>query len=206
MSERAGQIETVRDLRRSQIVAEARGLISEAGLRALTFGALEKRLSFSRGVITYHFKNKDEIVDAVLESAIVEIDTATAASVQRGQTFAEKVHAVIYWTVKGFIDHREAGHVLIAFWSQLPRDDHATRVNARLYERYRRSSAALIRAGQQMNAFRQDVDVDAMAAHFVGTVIGVVTQSYFDADAIDWEAAVEEAVASLVARLVAPPQ
>ena len=46
------EVTTVRDLRRTQILAEARSIVAQEGLAALTIGTLEKRLPFSRGVIT----------------------------------------------------------------------------------------------------------------------------------------------------------
>ena len=58
--------ETVRDLRRAQIIAAARAIVCRDGLDALTIGALEQKLAFTRGVITYHFAGKDDIVRALL--------------------------------------------------------------------------------------------------------------------------------------------
>ncbi len=196
-----GDISSVRDLRRAQILAEARRLVADGGLGALTFAALEAQLSFTRGVITYHFKNKAEIVDAVLESAIEEIDLANATSLMAAQNIEDKLRAVIAHTVDGFIAHLEAGRILLNFWSRIPRDDRAARINARLYQRYRTHSAALVRAGQTLGRFRTDVDVDAIAAVMVGTVIGIVTQHYFEPGAIAPAAAVDEAVSALLARL-----
>src|SRR5205814_9753674 len=60
---RTSASDSLRDLRRAQIVAAAREIVAGDGLESLTIGALEKRLGFSRGVITYHFRDKDEIVE-----------------------------------------------------------------------------------------------------------------------------------------------
>src|ERR1700722_2409301 len=76
--------DSVRDLRRGQILTAARRLVAEHGLEALTIGALEDRLAFTRGVITYHFANKDEIVRAVFASAIDEIDASVRREVEGG--------------------------------------------------------------------------------------------------------------------------
>ena len=68
---------TVRDFRREQIVATARSIVAAQGLNALTFSSLEAECAFTRGVISYHFKNKAEIVSAVFEDVVREIDEAT---------------------------------------------------------------------------------------------------------------------------------
>src|SRR5690242_10507234 len=100
--------DTLRELRRGQIIAEARRLVADKGLEALTIGTLEARLSFTRGVITHHFKDKDDLVVAVLESAIDEIDRAMLANVVAGRSFEDKVRAVLAGQIRGWIDHEDA--------------------------------------------------------------------------------------------------
>src|SRR5688572_18339107 len=124
---------TVRDLRRGQIIAAARAVVAEGGLEALTIAALEERLGFTRGVITYHFRDKDEIVDAVLASAVAEIDAATLAEVGASQDFEAKVEAVIRTKVRGFLERVEATRILVAFWGRIHQDPRARNANAQLY-------------------------------------------------------------------------
>ena len=134
---------TLRDLRRGQIIAAARGLIAAGGFEALTISALEARLDFSRGVMTYHFRNKDEIVDSVLASVIEEIDLATSAGVKASLTLEEKVRAVLVSKVDGFLAHPEAARILFSFWGRLA-DPHIAATNADLYRRYRAQGVELL--------------------------------------------------------------
>lgn len=197
-----GDPSSVRDFRRAQIITAARTLVYEQGLEGLTIGALEARLDFSRGVITYHFDNKDEIVEAVLSSALDEIEAATRAGMKASLTLAEKVHAMLSQTVTGFVENKEAGHILLTFWGRIPRDTRVTKLNANLYATYRAYARKLIDQGVSEGAFETG-DPDAMAALFVAVVIGIATQVYFAPGAIDPEAAVDEAAASVLARLTA---
>jgi AcrR family transcriptional regulator len=195
---------TVRDFRRAQIVEAARALVAAGGLEALTIGALEARLGFTRGVITYHFRDKDEIVDALFDSAVAEIDASTRAEVEASLDFPAKVEAVLRTNVRGFLDHPEASYVLFSFWSRLRTDRRARERSARLYETYRRRSARLIEWGRAAGVCR-DAPVAEVAALLVGTVIGIVTQVYFAPSAIDPDACVREAARTFAARLAAPP-
>jgi AcrR family transcriptional regulator len=197
----ADTIETVRDLRRAQILAAARALVAEQGLQALTIGRLEKRLTFSRGVITYHFANKDEIVIGVLESAVRDIDGAIrkAAEATRADP-REALRATMHATVRGYVDNVEAVQILMGFWGRIQADPRVAEINARLYRRYRGWSRALLEAGAEAGVFRR-VDTDAMAAQMVGTVIGIARQVYFEPRAVDPDATVDEAVKSFLARL-----
>jgi AcrR family transcriptional regulator len=192
--------DTVRDLRRAQIVAAARRIVAEHGLEALTIGALEDRLSFTRGVITYHFANKDEIVRAVLASAIEEIDAAVRREVEGGETVEAKVAAVLRANVRGFIDNEVAGRVLLSFWGRLSADPHVRKLNAELYAKYRRRAARLMRAARAAGV-ATTTDPTVMGVLLVAMVLGIATQHYFEPGAIDVDAAIEEASRTAMARL-----
>jgi len=188
------------DLRRGQIIAAARRLVADGGLGALTIGALERELGFTRGVITYHFDNKDEIVLGLLDDAIAEIDRATGLSVQAEVHAPDKLGAAVRGMVRGFLAIEEAGRVLLSFWSRLKDDPRAADKNAALYARWRAASTDLVRRGQAAGELGP-CDADAVGALLVGIVIGAVTQAWFEPGAVDPEAIVDEASAALVARL-----
>lgn len=177
---------TVRDLRRAQIVAEGRRLVAEGGLGALTIGALEERLPFSRGVITHHFRDKDEVVEAVLTSALEEIDASTASDLAASATLPDRLHAVLRTKVHGFLAHPEATRILMSFWGQLGSDRRARDRNAALFRRYRRQAARLFEG-------LPGVDAEAAAAVVVGQVIGIVALALFDPGAFDVDRAIARA-------------
>ncbi len=192
--------DSVRDLRRGQIVTAARRLVAEQGLEALTIGALEERVSFTRGVITYHFANKDEIVQAVFASAIEEIDAAVRRAVEGGSSVEDKVRAVLRGNVRGFVDSEVAGRVLLSFWGRLSSDAQVRKLNADLYAKYRRRAAKLLRTARAEGLVGQ-VDPTVMGALLVAIVLGIATQHYFEPGSIDVDAAVEEATKTVMARL-----
>lgn len=197
-------VEARRDLRRGQIIAAARRLVADGGHSALTINALERELGFTRGVITYHFANKDEIVLGLLDDAIAEIDQATALSVQAEEHASAKLRAAIAGMVRGFLAIEEAGRVLLSFWSRLKEDQRAAEKNAALYRRWRHASSELVRRGQAAGELGPG-DPDALGALLVGIVIGVVTQAWFEPGAIDPEAVVDEAATAVIARLAMRP-
>jgi AcrR family transcriptional regulator len=188
-------------LRRGQIVAAARALVAEAGLEALTVSALEARLSFSRGVITYHFENKDEIIDAVLESAIKEIGRANRIELDQLSSIEDKLRRVMRTTVKGFVGHTEAGYILMSFWSRIPADARVTRINAELYARYRRLARELLAEGRRSGLISREISLDDAAALMVAAVIGIATQVYFQPGAIDPDTVADLASSAIISSL-----
>ena len=193
------ELATVRDLRRAQILAEARAIVAEEGLGALTFGTLERRLPFSRGVVTHHFRNKDEIVDAVLDEALADIDAATREDVAASATLRDMLRAVLRTKVHGFLEVVEAAQVLISFWSRLNTDPRARAHNAAMYRRYRHQSAKLLAEGQRQGVFRADLDVDGFAALLVAQVLGITLQALFEPGAIAVDRAIEAATDAVLA-------
>lgn len=190
---------TVRDLRRAQIVQAARGIVAAEGLEALTFGALEKRLGFTRGVITYHFVNKDEIVRAVLDAAIADIERAAIDAVKSAPSATAALTSTIRAMVTGFLGHSDAPQVLVSYWSRLRVDPALAELNADLYRRWRAFSTSLVERGIASGEFRRDVDAQTLGTLIVAQVIGIATQALFDPGAIDPGRAVAQASDALLA-------
>lgn len=186
-------------MRRSQIIAAARSIVAARGLAALTFGALEEELGYSRGVLTYHFADKEEIVAALLESAVAEVDAATTEKIGAAASLEERVRAVLRSKVYGFLDHPEAAEILIAFWSRSQRGG-VRDLWAGLFASYRAQSATLTRAALKTNPHCR-ARPEAMAAVLVGVVVGLVVQVLFAPGAVAVEDALEEATQTVVARL-----
>ena len=181
--------ETVRELRRGQIVTAARAIVAQRGLEALTFAELEARLAFTRGVITYHFKDKDDLVVAVLESAVAELDADTFAEVAAQTSFEDKVRAALASKVHGFQARPEATRILVAFWARIPGDPRVGERNAALFRSWRAQATRLLALGGI-------ADPETGGALLVGQVIGIVTQALFDPNAVDIDTLVEAAARS----------
>ena len=192
-------LRTVRDFRRSQIIAASRRIIAAQGLTGLTIGALENELEFTRGVITYHFQNKDEIIEAVLLDAVDDIQEAVRTRLDEDESIEARVRAILSATVQGFLENLEASYVLLSFWSRIPSDDRIRSMNADLYAGFRKRTRDVLKAGLPKRFPK--AQTDALSALVVGIVIGVVTQVYFQPGAVDADAIVEAGVRSILAAL-----
>lgn len=191
----------LRARRRAQIVAAARAIVARDGLEALTFAALEGELGLTRGVVTWHFRNKDEVVRAVLDDAVAEIDAVALAAIRAEATFPDRARAVVREMVRGWRSDSGAGRVLVALWGRS--DALALEVNEALYGRYRAWSADLVRAGAARGAFRADVDAEAAGALMVALVLGLVLQSGPRGRGVDLDPAVAAAGDAVIAWLTA---
>jgi AcrR family transcriptional regulator len=186
------EAETVRDFRRAQILRAAREVVSAGGLQALTYARLESKLAFTRGVITHHFRNKAEIVEAMLRSAVREIDQATLQAVTETQDAEERLRRTIAYNVNGFLDRRDSAKVLISFVGQAQRDPQIAAFTDSFLARWRRWTAAMLQAGVSEGTFRVH-DSEALAAVMVGQILGIVVQELTAPGSIEVERSVEAA-------------
>lgn len=147
--------------RRDQITRVAAEVVAEVGYANASTARIAERAGISKGVITYHFESKDEILRSValnlFDRCSEEIETSIAAAT----TASEQVHGWIRAELKFFAAHRVeyiamtdimANHrdpgFLCAF------DDEVAAETHRL--------AKILRQGQQQSEFRP-FDAEAVA-------------------------------------------
>jgi AcrR family transcriptional regulator len=101
-------------IRREQIIAVAERLIAHKGWAGTTFADICKEAGISNGVLTYHFKDKDEILYAVLEKVGREANT-TREEMQN--SFCEKLLLLVRQTLDCSEKGREMGLLSLHFFS-----------------------------------------------------------------------------------------
>ena len=67
---------------RSKILSTAQRLFNENGYRKVSLRMISDAMGISIGNLTYHFKKRDEILKALLENNLVELNTDKAKSLE----------------------------------------------------------------------------------------------------------------------------
>lgn len=147
-----------REQRRQEILDAASALIHEGGIEAVTFGHLEKRLPFTRGVITYNFANRDAILDATLDAALTTLAPKRAS----------KVDAALRDWVTMLTADPVSTSVLLAFWQRAASDPRGPILRERLIDAWVSSAA------------RADGVSKEQARLVVALVLGLVLQQRID--------------------------
>ena len=81
--------------RRAQIVGCAIDTIAEVGFGKASVDQIAKRAGVSKGVITYHFPNKEEIVDAIIEKVVAAGRTYMEPRIMAETSAAGRLRAYI---------------------------------------------------------------------------------------------------------------
>lgn len=92
--------------RRAQIVTAAIDAIAEAGYAKASFARIAERLGISRGLISYHFAGKDDLIKQVVHQAAEEAKAYIRPRVLAESTGPETLRAYINSNLAFMRDHR----------------------------------------------------------------------------------------------------
>ena len=158
--------------RRAQIVDCAIETIAELGFAKASVDQIARRVGVSKGVITYHFPNKDEIVDAVVANV-----TAAGRNYMEPRIVAEtsaggRLRAYIEADLE-FIDaNRKSLIALVEIAMSARRADGSMVIGPELLAQRVASLEELLRAGQRAGEFRR-FNTRVMALTIIQAIDGV---------------------------------
>lgn len=81
----------VHAIRREQIISAAERLLARKGWSKTTFADICREAGISNGVLTYHFKDKDEILLAVLQKVSLEFQDKNYPLLAESQSLPDKL-------------------------------------------------------------------------------------------------------------------
>ena len=188
----------IEEKRRNQIVEIAIQTIATQGFSQASLAEIAKKAGISKGVISYHFDGKEELVEEILRSLLRKPADFIKERVSRAQSAVEKLRAYVEANFE-FMKMNRVGYVaLVDLWGQ--RDSGRNSLNADAYEPSRHYLAHMLEEGQRTGEMRA-FPVMPTASLIQGAVDGIMLQWVLDEKAIDLDVAKEEVV-SMVLRHV----
>jgi len=155
---------------REKIVTSADRLFYERGFEVTSFADVAEMVGISRGNFYYHFKTKDEILDAVIERRIKDRDQMLEGWVDANQTPKQSVASFIRILEMNNKKIRSFGCPVGTLFSELAKVDHPGSPSARgLFDLFR---VWLRRRFEEMGRHR---DADALAMHILARSQGAAT-------------------------------
>ena len=158
--------------RRAQIVDCAIDTIAELGFANASVDQIARRVGVSKGVITYHFPSKDEIVDAVVAKVTAAGRAYMEPRIMAETSAAGRLRAYIVSDLE-FIDaNRKALIALVEIAMGTRRADGSVIIGAEMLAERVASLEELLRAGQRTNEFRR-FNTRVMALTIIQAIDGV---------------------------------
>lgn len=193
----------IEEARRRQIVHTAIETIASQGFSQASLAEIARKAGISKGVISYHFAGKQELIREILESLVREPAEFIKDRVSRCDGALDKLAAYVRANFE-FMKHNRDGYVaLVDLWGQRglgKADDH---FNAEAYEPSRRYLGKILETGQRSGELRA-LPIPVTASIIQAAIDGVMLQWVFDPSFVDLDTATDEIV-DMVHRYASPP-
>ena len=155
---------------REHIVEEADRLFYRQGYEHTSFADIAQAVRISRGNFYYHFKTKDEILDAVINARLANTRKMLEQWEIEGDQPADRIRSFIHILTVNQADIKRYGCPVGTLCSELAKLDHPSQGEAnRLFTLFR----TWLR--RQFTLLGREADADALAMHLLARSQGVAT-------------------------------
>jgi len=192
----------IEEARRKQLVEVAIETIASAGFMNTTLADIARRADISKGVISYHFENKDKLIDEVIRTLLRASYEFIHARVEATpDNVPEKLRAYIIASFDYIMLHPTRAAAQVDLWGSFVSAEAKHDFNVTAYDPCRRYLSALIAAGQERGEIR-DMPPLILAALIQGIIDGMMMQWVFAPEAINLTACAEHAISMVNAYAV----
>ncbi|MBP1853248.1 TetR/AcrR family transcriptional regulator [Rhizobium halophytocola] len=154
-----------------KVIAAATALIAARGSRALTLAEVGKAAGYSRGIVTHHFGNRENLLRAVMRDA--QIFALPDPGARAADWLAQTVRAYL----ENVGRQRPATRAFLQMWGEaIATDPVLMPLFAEQDARFRRILADKVSAGIRDGSVRADADPQAMGVFLLGLLRGIALQ------------------------------
>jgi AcrR family transcriptional regulator len=158
-----------------QLTEAAARVIARKGYVAATLRDVADEAGTSTGTLNYYYQGKDELFAATLRAASERFQSELAAAVAAASSPRDKLVAMARASTPATAAGREGHAVWIDFWAQAARDESLRDLNQRIYDRWRREIAEIVREGQAAGSFADSADPAGFARGYAAVIDGLAT-------------------------------
>jgi AcrR family transcriptional regulator len=152
----------IEEARRAQITAAAVETIAEVGYPNASLARIARTAGISKGVISYHFAGKDELMDQVVTDVYTEIAESVLPGMLEQTNGADMLRTHVRGVAEYALSHPERMAALGEIFTHARKADGTPRYGAAEADVLYESLEGMYRSGQENGEFR-DFDVRVMA-------------------------------------------
>jgi TetR/AcrR family transcriptional regulator len=169
------------DERRAVTVEAVVELAGSVNPSEITLAAIAKHMNVTQGALFRHFPSKDAIWQAVMEWMAERLLSRIDRAARGIESPLESLRAMFMSHVEFVIEHPGVPRMM---FGELQRAESspAKRMAQTLIQRYAERLRARIEAGKASGEMAVEVDTQAAATLFIGTIQGLVMQSMLSGD------------------------
>jgi len=169
------------DERRAATVEAVVDLAAEQNPSDITTTAIAQRMGLTQGALFRHFPTKDAILQAVM-SWVTERLLARVDKAAEGTTSPVAALEAVFMTHIDLVSEHPGVPRMLFGELQRPGETLPKRMVQTLIQHYGERLHRLLEAGKARGELYSELDVDAAAVLFIGTIQGLVMQSLLAGD------------------------
>ena len=162
------------DVRRHQIVQNARKIVATQGMTSFTIQELAKDVGLSEGAIYRHFRSKDDILLALIQDIERNLMDAVSESAQPKDGALDHLEHLLRRHLSS-IERRDGVSFVVIGESLRFADHQVNRATRHMVENYLGMIEGILNAGAEKGEIDENVDTEAAAVMFFGMIQASVT-------------------------------
>lgn len=174
----------IEEVRRKQVIDTAIDAIATEGFTQITIAEIARRVGVSTGVITYHFKNKDDLLEQCIRKLFEAPNAFVIDKVDLQHNFSRKLKVFIEANVEFMLKNRNHSTAMVSSFGAFNSEAARHRILTRQYTKIRNYLTRILDGGKSAGEFR-DFSSDAMAQIIFGTLEGLMNQWVLSEKEID---------------------
>jgi TetR/AcrR family fatty acid metabolism transcriptional regulator len=185
-------------IRRNQIIEAAIHVIMHKGLVNTSFDEITKKAGISRGLISYHFKNKNELLSSILDRCRKSYKEAVYSASSSSNSLLERVQSCVHRAIELIREDPINYEVLVYFAANARSYPELSNHVQRLWAEFDTNTAGVIRTGQELGVFRRDLLPEVAAAIVNSTIAGLALRWLLEPGSYQFDAVAKEAESMLI--------
>ena len=169
------------DERRAVTVQAVVDLAATRNPGDITTAAIAKHMKLTQGALFRHFPTKDVLWEAVMQWVTDHLMARVGKAAEEAASPLHALQAMFLSHVDFIIEHPGAPRMMFGEL-QHAKSTPAKKVANLLIKRYSEMITAQLEAGKQIGEINRDVDTQAAATLFIGSIQGLVMQSLMVGD------------------------
>jgi AcrR family transcriptional regulator len=174
----------IEEARRKQIVDTAIVIIATRSDSQASLSEIAREAGCSKGVISYHFEGKEELVEEILSRLLREPAEFIKHRVDAEKTALDKVGAYVEANFEYMQTHRNQYVALVDLWGSRGWSEGRNRFDADAYGPSRSYLSRILELGEESGELRE-IPGSTMASVIQAAIDGVMLQWVFDQEALD---------------------
>ena len=181
-----GKPSFIEEARRRQIVETAIRTIATRGYSQASLAEIARQAGISKGVISYHFEGKEDLVEEILSRLLREPTEFIKHRVDTSDRAMDRLRSYVTANFEFMKTHRDNYVALVDLWESRA-SGSGNRFSVEAYGPSRTYLSRILETGHQGGEFRE-LDHTTVASVIQAAIDGVMLQWVFDENAVDLDA------------------